>query len=448
MTWGLSIGGKPAKILRPTAGGWVTVLGVDPKPVVPVEPPPTDPTADDRPDLVSPRHTPTPPSGPTRNVATLASQTLNRATIPADGSVTSLTKHVLTVDVTSIRLAWEVTGGWFTANSGGTYRMWIEGAGLTAPLPLTFGGAPTVTVEAPSAVARTYTTDPVSVSWIAGDRITVGVEAVGAVGSTVPADSTGLRAGVDPAGAEASIRPSRIEAASDKTAWVVIGDSIAQQSYSYGEQALSRKGLAAVKSAIGGDGYVYWGGSTGGRYQGRVSQHAPYATHILDTLGANDTKYTNALTTWRYMRRNSSLKIVKNTIHPTHKFRTYSDAILPENQAQSREPRVHEFNEWLRDGAPITSDWATALPTGTTDPNAIRCTVVSYDGSTVTSRDEGHLLEAVVEAAAPVELSRENPVYSEAAIKIIGAGDSLHPAPGVHKIMAERIMADLTKLGF
>lgn len=450
MTWVLSIGGKPAKILRPTADGWVTVLGVDPKPVAPVEPPPTDPSTDERPDLMSPRHDPAPPSGPILNVATLASQTLNRATVPADGSVLSLTKHVLTVDVTSIRLAWEVTTGWFTAASGGTYRMWIEGAGLTAPLPLTFDGSETVTVAAPTnSTPATYTTDPVAVSWIAGDRITVGVEAVAEAGATVPADSTGLRPGVDPSGAEASIRPSRIEAASDKTAWVVIGDSIAQQRYSYGEQALSRAGLAAVKSAIGGDGYVYWkDGAGGGRYAGRVSRHAPYATHILDTLGANDTNYDNAIRTWRYMRRNSALKIVKNTLHPTHKYRTYAEAILEANQAQSREPRVHDFNEWLRDGAPITSDWETALPTGTTEPGAIRCTVVSYDGSTVTNRDEGHLLEAVVEASAAVELSRENPVYSEEALKIIGAGDSLHPAPGVHKIMAERIMADLTKLGF
>lgn len=450
MTWGLSIGGKPAKILRPTADGWVTVLGVDPKPVAPVEPPPTDPTLDERPDLVSPRHDPAPPSGPIRNVATLGSQTLNRATIPEDGSLTSLTKHVLTTDVTSIRLAWEVTGGWYIPQSGGIYRMWIEGAGLTAPLPLTFGGASTITVETPTVGGnQTYITDPVPVSWIAGDRITVGVEAVAAPGTTVPADSTGLRAGVDPAGAEASIRPSRIEAASDQTAWVVIGDSIAQQRYFYGEQALSRKGLAAVKSAVGGDGYTYWKDrADGGRYTGRVSQHAPYATHILDTLGVNDTNYDNAIRTWRYMRRNSALKIVKNTLHPTHKFRTYAEATLEANRAQSREPRAHEFNEWLRDGAPITSDWATALPTGTTDPGAIRCTVVSYDGSTVTSRDEGHLLEAVVEAGAAVELSRENPVYSEEAIKIIRGGDSLHPAPGVHKIMAERIMADLTKLGF
>lgn len=437
----LRIAGQAARILMPSPSGWITVLG-DRQGGGYAPPPPTDVTADDRADLVFPRRAPVPPSGPVRNVTTLGSQTLNRATIPADGSVTSLTKHVLTVDVTSIRLAWEVTGGWFTAESGGTYRMWIEGAGLTAPLPLTFGGASSVTVEPPSAGARTYTTDPVAVSWIAGDRITVGVEVVAAAGTTVPADSTGRRAGVDPELGEASIRPSRIEAASNKTAWVVIGDSIAQQPYSYGEQALARKNLAAVKSAIGGDGYGYWNAGAGGvSYTNRVSRHAPYATHLMDTLGMNDRSTTNALATWRYIRRNSSLRIVKTTVNPDSKDRDFATT------TSSREPSRHQFNEWLRDGAPILADWSAPLPTGSTDPNAVRCTVVSYDGSTVTTRNQGHVLDAVSDAAAAVEQSRTNPVYSDEALALIGAGDSLHPAPGVHKLMAERIMADLTKLG-
>lgn len=424
-------GGIVPRVMRWTGGKWVQVMGETNTSTSPL---PTDPYAEDRPDLMQPRHEPKPPTGPTLNVATVGSQMLARAAVPLDGVAKSYTKHVLSADVTSVQVKLVTSSGWSTAESGGDYRVWLEGAGQDR-VAVMFAGSSVLKVSAPDAAAI-YTSDPVRAQWIAGDRITVRVEATAPAGTTVPSDMTGLTT-VDVQGSTASMRPAAILAPSDKTSWVVIGDSVAQQPYSYGEQGLALRNLPSVKSAVGGDGYGAWPG----RYADRVAPHAMHATHLLDTLGLNETDPKNALRLWKYAVDTDGFKVVSTTINPSTREKVYTETL-------AREPGVRDYNEWLRDGAPCTADGVTPLSTGTTDPTAIRCTVVNFDGKTVTRRDQGHPLEAVIDPSAAIIDSRTNQVYSAEALALIGSGDSLHPPAGVHALMAKRVASDLQLLGY
>ena len=408
----------------------------------------------------------TPPTGPTINVAS-ATSSLNYGGTPGrvrDGALVS-TRHRLSVDVDGVVLSWGVTHGG-TVSVGGLVRCAVS-VEDGAPVIVTVGGADSWRME-PAKTVGDYTivTDKVPVKAKAGQALVVHAwadvdgdtgdmhGAITTPRATVdPGQSIGpwpdaLSAARTPVGTNMSsqmwnLRPSSVVAPSDKISVLSIGDSILEWSWSYSEMALDAMKLAFTESAQGGDGYVYYPG----RWPARVGLHAGAHTHLLDCMGINNPNATNALRLWKHARANSSLKIVKTTLLPA--FGTTDNWATLEGQGDPAtvRPEAWEFNRWLRDGAPLSADKETPLAAGSTDAGAVRCTTVNWDGS-ITTRDQGHPLMAVVDSAAAVTESLADPRYNATARAAFnGARDGLHPPEGVHKIVASRLQENLRKLG-
>lgn len=417
--------GQPVSVYD-TAGNliWGTTPG-------PVEPPvPVDP--------------PTPPDGPVLNVATRLAAGNNGSTVAGGTSGTmTATRHMLTVDVTEAKLAWVTTNG-YGYDSAATFRAAVS-AGDGPIIPVTVGGSPTWRVEksGPGQVIE-VSSDPVTIHGHAGDAITVYVWAMPDGSGSITADLTrqtsvdstatgpwdaALQGLASPALGGWSYRPARIIAPSDKTAWLVVGDSIMQQPWSYGEQALDRRGLAGVKSAQGGDSHVYYPQ----RWPERVGAHITHSPYLIDQFGVNGHggMSTAGLAFWNHAKANGAQYVLKTTISPT----TLQGAPLDR-------PGAQEDNAWLRDGAPIIG--TTAAPTGTTDPAAVRCAVVRPDG-TITPGNGEHPLDAVTDVAAAIESS---PGYLSAEAAAVIGGDRLHPSSAVHAMLANRLARDLQLLGY
>ena len=389
-----------------------------------------------------------PPNGPMLNVATRASAGANGAT-PAGGTGGTLvgTRHRLVVDVADATLAWTATHE-YGPDGGGTFH--AAYSINDGPIhPITFGGVSTwyVNVERHAPVA-TWTADPVSLNAHAGDVLTVYVHAVTDSTASVISDQTRQtpqdvtatgtwdtamkNLSASSTSGAWSYRPARVVAPSDKTSWLVVGDSIMQQPWSYGERALDARGLAGVKSAMGGDAYIYYPG----RWQERVGEHSTTSPYMIDQFGVNRAgeMATKGLAFWNYSKARTVKYIVKTTISPT----TLQGATIGNPEAQTD-------NAWLRDGAPLTADKTTALPTGTTDATAVRCDVIRPDGTIKRGTGNGHPIDAVSDTAARIEAS---PGYlSDEAAAVIG-GDKLHPSPAVHAMLADRLARDLGILGF
>lgn len=390
----------------------------------------------------------TPPNGPRLNVVTRASAGANGAN-PVGGTGGTLvgTRHLLVVDVADAVMSWTATHE-YGPDGGGTFRA-AYSINDGPVRPITFDGAPTWYVKVERNVpVVTWTADPVALNAHAGDVLTVYVHAVTDSTASVISDQTrqtpsdvtatgswdaammSLTASRGNNGAW-SYRPARVVAPSDKTSWLVVGDSIMQQPWSYGERALDARGLAGVKSAMGGDSHMYYPG----RWQERVGEHVATSPYMIDQFGVNGptSMTTNGLNFWKQSKGGGARYIVKTTISPT----TLQGATLDRPDSQTA-------NAWLRDGAPITADKSAALPTGTTDSTAVRCDVIRPDG-TIKKGTGGHPIDAVSDTAARIEAS---PGYlSDEAAAALG-GDKLHPTPAVHAMLADRLARDLEILGF
>lgn len=375
---------------------------------------------------VAPPRTPEPPSGPLGNIITRA-ETASLGRPPKDrDSFTTTTAHVAVVDATSITLAW-VANKTYGPDVGGIYSGMIEVNG--SQYPITIGGATTWRVEVPVAnTAVTYTSDPVQVNVLKQDVIRVSMT-VDADGDTGGVSST-LTDGKN--GTDWSWRPARIEAPSDKTSWLCIGDSIVQMPNSYLAQACEARGLPSVTAGVGGDAHVYFPG----RWGWRAAPHVAHSPHMIDQYGVNSPGKmpTAGLAFWNHAKANGVTYLVKTTIAPTT-----SQGAPTMNHADAQKD-----NAWLRDGAPLTADKKTAMETGATDPTAVRCDVIRPDG-TIKKGTGGHPIDAVSDTAARIESS---PGYlSDEAAAVIGS-DKLHPSPAVHAMLAERLGRDLEILGF
>ena len=390
----------------------------------------------------------TPPTGPHLNVVTRASAGANGAN-PVGGTAGTLvgTRHLLTVDVADAVMAWTATHE-YGPDGGGTFRA-AYSINDGPVRPITFDGAPTWYVKVERNVpVVTWTADPVALNAHAGDVLTVYVHAVtdstasvisdqtrqtpSDLTATGPWDTAMLGLATSRGNGAWSYRPARVVAPSDKTSWLVVGDSIMQQPWSYGERALDARGLAGVKSSMGGDAHIYYPG----RWQERVGEHAATSPYMIDQFGVNSPgkMSTAGLAFWNYSKARTVRYIVKTTISPTT-----SQGAPTMNHADAQLD-----NAWLRDGAPLTADKTTALPTGTTDATAVRCDVIRPDG-TIKKGTGGHPIDAVSDTAARIEAS---PGYlSDEAAAALG-GDKLHPTPAVHAMLAERLARDLGILGF
>lgn len=408
-----------------------------------------------------------PPVGPDLNIAgrcTIAS--IGKGPGGLQGAFAS-TSHPLRVDATDVVLEWDAMPGFVTAQQSGTVRATVQ-AGDGPVRPVTFGGTSTARLTPPTGPGYTITSDPVPVNARAGTLLHVlaWVDADGT--GAIVADTTSILStdrgwglgswtttpGLAPADASGqmvggpwSLRPSRIIGPSDKEAWIFSGDSIVQQSWSWGERALDALGYAAVKSGRGGDSYALGGGYN------RALPSLAYATGFVDQMGINDGGRTwdvNAprmLTLWRNLRAAGIEHVIKSTV--TLSVGTSDDWATLEGQTVSQVTEAGRvaINQWLRDGAPLTPDGTAPAPAGTA--GGVRCTVIQPDG-TVTARDEGHPLTVVTDVVAAIESSPDSGKYAlgAPATAMLGWADGLHPSPGVHAILGNRLARDLELLGF
>lgn len=408
----------------------------------------------------------TPPDGPDRNIAgrcTIAS--IGKTPGSSDGAFSS-TAHPLVVDVVEAVLAWDAAPGFVTAQTGGVIRAAVQ-AGTGPVRTVTFDGASTIRLDPPTSAGHTIVSDPIRVNATAGTVLHVlawiDADAAGpAVADTTsilpsdrghgtgpwttsphlaPADASG-----EMVGGPWSLRPSRIIAPSDRLAWVFSGDSIVQQSWSWGEQALDALGYAAVKSGRGGDAYALGGGYA------RALPSLAYATGFIDEMGINDGMRSWAVTApsmlqlWRKVRAAGVEHVIKSTI--TLSVGSSDNWATLEGQTPNSitEAGRVAVNQWLRDGAPLTLDGTAPATVGTAP--AIRCTVIAPDG-TVTARDEGHPLTAVTDVVAAIESSPDSGKYAIGAptAAMQGWADGLHPSPGIHAILGARLARDMRMLG-
>lgn len=384
---------------------------------------------------------PVPPVGPDRNVATLCSVTTAPATIGGAAGRMAAHRQTLIVDAIQPRLAWVIQGG-FMGNTPAAYRMRAAIAPLGgAPIPLTFDGEHEALI--PGNPTVTVTSDPAPISVLAGDVVDVYVWASG----DHQADLTGFLPGRDigvsdgtysqalttlaPIGeTRGTIRPARIIAPSDQPAWILAGDSIAQQNNSFLDRAAAARRLAAVKSAMGGDGYQYYPG----RWESMYGRHTGFADHMIDEYGANSPNPAQALAFWNHAKGNGIAYLVKTTVAP----RVRPDGTPPAADLT--------FNAWLRDGAPLTPDGTAPAEPGTV--GALRATVVNRDGS-VTEGAGGHPVDAISDVAGAVEDPDRPGHYTQAAADAMANHlDWLHYNGAVHQMVADRLVRDLDLLGF
>ena len=416
----------------------------------------------------TPPDPPVPPSGPLLNVARRCSAVGMARTPGSVAGTFAETAHTLVVDVIDPVVEWVAVQPFASTATGGIVRAAarINGGAMH---PITWGGQTSVRIDVPVTAPITLTSDPLPLQGHAGDALIllawIDPDEAGAAPSdltsvlitdpgvgagawqTTPALSPTTSPGAVLTGGTWSLRPSRITAPSDQASWIVVGDSIMQQTWSWGEQAMDRRGLAAVKSAMGGDAYQYYPG----RWPSRVGAHVPHVTSMLDQFGINDTGAeplviaARALAFWRKAEGDGINTIVKSTLTLSA---SSSDgwATLEGQNPSGSNPTRSVFNDWLRDGAPLTLDGSTPVDAGTVD--AIRCTTISPDG-TVTTRAEGHPLAAVTDVVAAIESSPNSGKYALGAPcdAMQGWADGLHPSPGIHAILAERAARDLALLG-
>ena len=392
-----------------------------------------------------PVQVPVPPDGPMMNVATRMSAANNGA-VPAGGTngTMTATRHILTVDVTTVSLHWATTLG-YGYDTGATFQAAISRDGGPI-IPVTVGGSNTwhLRKAVSGEVIQTHS-DPVELNALAGTFVDVYVWAAADASGSIASDltrqtledrtakgsfSTALSSLNTSTVGGWSYRPARIVAPSDQTSWLGVGDSIIQQAWSYLERALDIRGLAGVKSAQGGDGWVYYPE----RWAERYAPHITTAPYVIDQMGVNDPTIANGLRLWNLAKADGAKYILKTTVSPT----------TLEGGALDR-PAVQPLNAWLRDGAPVSADKTTALDTGTTDPTAVRCAVVRPDGTIKPAQGTGHPIDAVTDVAARIESS---PGYLSAEAAAVIGGDRLHPSPAVHAMLAERLARDLGILGF
>lgn len=395
----------------------------------------------------------TPPTGPARNIASWCNGINLGKSVANRDSTTVTTSHVLAVDVVDPVFEWVQTAGFVGQDNGAAFTVTASVNG-GAPVPVTVGGAAAWRLEKPSGL-RVITSDPVKVQARAGDTLTVTVtaDADGTSGS-IPSSFTGAVQGRDagPLFGGWALRPSRVVAPSDVPAWVAVGDSICQQDNSFPQRALGLRGLPFTVGAQGGDAYIYHAGTLGDRQ----AAHLTHASRVLDEMGTNDAGHTgsthetdreNARRTWLQYRAKGVDVIVKTTITPapstSNGWADLEGQSVDNVYSTGRIP----YNAWLRDGAPLTADKTAALPAGTTDAGAIRCDVIQADGS-IKKGAGGHPVTAISDCVRAVEEGDTGKYNAPAREAMKGWSDGLHPSPGVHAILGERLARDLEILGF
>lgn len=151
------------------------------------------------------------------------------------------------------------------------------------------------------------------------------------------------------------------------------------------------------------------------------------ATHAFVALGTNDLNsagtvaslQANLITIWGQIARRG-VKVYANTLTPLAPTSTDSFATVANQTPSASDPNRVTYNNWLRDGAPMTSA-LTAVTTGTTTAGTIRV------------GQPGHPLTGVIELADAVESSRDSGKWQ---VGMVMTASPLHPSTAGHQAMA------------
>ena len=411
----------------------------------------------------------TPDDGPVRNIATNAGVLQNQWNPGATGGATA-TRHMLHANADSITLGYFARPNpKFGATTSTPLRVWVRPRGGTWKAA-TFNGQPEValTVAATSEEtllpehAQNVYTDPIPGPWRLGDEIevltwgqspggTMGVQGVldGAydLGMTTGPPSTVATAPNSAFSASArGTRPSTILAPSaQKSSWALIGDSNSVNAdRSYMAQAFRARNLAHILNGKHGLGTYHL---NDGWWDFQLGEQAKYADSVFSALGTNDGNKVGAdvreqmVAAWNRAKRAGITRWVQATVAP----RALDNG---DGTTSGIMGTGVTLNPWLRDGAPIVN--GAAAPAGTTDPAAIRATVIRADGTKISGSTAHPMGEGwVCDTASALESSVGSNTYrKDRPQPVYDPRDLTHYSQAGHDVQAPILARDLGIMGF
>lgn len=151
------------------------------------------------------------------------------------------------------------------------------------------------------------------------------------------------------------------------------------------------------------------------------------ATHAFVALGTNDLNQggtvaslqVNLLTIWGWLAHRG-IKVYANTLVPLAPTSTDTFATVANQTPSANDPNRVTYNNWLRDGAPVTSA-LVAVAAGTTTAGTLRV------------GQPGHPLTGYIELADAVESSRDSGKWQ---VGMVMTASPLHPSTAGHQAMA------------
>lgn len=389
-----------------------------------------------------------------RVIADRGRNSLNAKTTTSTGNQTKTdrTQHTVRADATSLQMSYGNAG----INVVGANDIVIGAAFELEQVvyPVTFGGAARVTITPGAIVISDPLPNTVTVK--AGQKIYVRTYvSVATIGQKYP-DVAGyyLRtfrqeattAGTS--GADLTITGSTLTgftqtnggglpplgiigvATSTTASLGIFGDSIAagyQDDYWGGNATggfLDRfavaNALPFVNYSLGGDMFAKMNTDTvrGWRYGPELGG----ITHGVCEYGVNDvvtftlsSLKTNAIAYWTYLK-NKSVKLYQTTLTP-YSTSTDSWTTTTNQSVKSFEAVRTGFNDWVRDGAPITSGVGAAPAT--------------FANNTIRAGDPSHPLMGYIEIADSVETVRNSGIWQANYTP-----DGLHPNPAANIVIA------------
>lgn len=409
-----------------------------------------------------------PDSGPTRNIATNAGVLQNQWNPGATGAATA-TRHLLHANAASITLGYFARPNpTFGATTSTPLRAWVRLRG-GAWRAATFSGQAevTLTVTATSEEtllpehAQNVYTDPIAGPWRLGDEIevltwgqssggTMGVQGVldGAYDLGMTTGSPSTVAAVSNAAfatAGRGTRPSVILApSSQESSWALIGDSNSvNPDRSYMAQAFRARNLPHILNGKHGLGTYHL---NNGWWDFQLGEQVKYADSVFSALGTNDgngnvPSVTQAMVeAWTAAREAGVIRWVQATIAP----RAWDNSGTIVGQMGPGDT----LNPWLRDGAPVLDGVAAAA--GTTDPDAVRATVIRLDGTVVHGTGEHPMGDGwVCDAGGALESAVGSGLYDTTKEPLVyNPADSTHYPQAGHDVQAPILARDLALMGF
>ena len=409
-----------------------------------------------------------PDAGVTRSIATTLGQGSSGATYGTTGQATH-TNHILLGNADTLTLVWQIrTANMVSTTASSEFRARIKSPSNGWQDVVFADGTSTATI--PPASTYDIISKPIPGKWYAGEPVTVMAWSRTTGAGTGAASSQPTVPGIDPGAAlnvtweqaltatpggtaALGLRPTFILGPSKTGAsWLGVGDSItATVAEVHLDLAARLRGLPYSRAAQGGEAHGYLIG--GARYDARAGTalRAGYVDSIIDAYGINDgygdstgaAAIRNAAGFWKTAKADGAKRIVQITLPPAAQS---SDGYATlSGQTPTHEHRVG-YNRWLRDGAPMLGD--TPAAAGTTDPSAIRATVIKPDGTIVRGSSSHPLGEGwVTDCAAVTESSVDSGKFLP-GLPRENYGDGLHFGGEFYRLAGERLARDLRLMGF